>query len=328
MVSSYENLLGRVSNYPVKNLGKVAVLMGGVAAEREISLKSGLAIFEALKSKKVDVTLLDITKVEHLLDLSGKFERVFNAIHGRWGEDGGVSAILGAINLPYTGSDMASSALSMDKLRTKWLWQGIGLSTPGFLAVSVLQPFEPTSYSMGFPVIVKPVREGSSLGMKKANSLNELVEAIAFAQQYDNEILVEKWIVGREFTCSIVDGIALPLIELKTSHDFYDFDAKYKSNDTEYLCPVNLEREQEEEIKKLSLRAFHALGAKDWGRVDLMLDDNNQAWLIELNTIPGMTDHSLVPMAAKSIGLSFADLVVLLISLAKKEQPKEQFVND
>ena len=317
-VTANDSVLKRKSERFLNNkLGKVVVLMGGIAAEREVSLKSGQAIFEGLKNKKIDVVLVDVTSVEQIVALKNNFDCVFNAIHGRWGEDGGVQAVLDAIRLPYVGSGMASSALAMDKLRSKWLWQGVNLSTPEFLMVSEEKPFLSASYKMGFPVIVKPVREGSSIGMKKANSLNELTDAIKFAKQYDSEILVEKWITGREFTCAIIDGIALPLIELKTSHDFYDFDAKYKSNDTQYICPVELNGKIEEEMQNLSLQAFHSLGCKGWGRVDLMLDEKQKPWLIEVNTIPGMTDHSLVPMAAKVAGLSFDDLVVLLVGLAK-----------
>ncbi len=313
--SNYSTLEARVKNYPVKSFGRVAVLMGGVAAEREVSLRSGRQVFAALKSKQVDVTLIDVTSVKQLIDLQGKFERIFNVIHGRWGEDGAVQAVLDAISMPYTGSDMASSALAMDKLRSKWLWQGAGLSTPEFIMVSELNPFSKDSYTMGFPVIVKPVREGSSIGMRKVDTFAELEQAIEFAKQYDFEVLVEKWIEGREFTCSIIDGIALPLIELKTSNIFYDFDAKYKSNATKYIYPVDLDLDLEKKIKDLSLHAFNIIGASDWGRVDLMLDENNQPWLIELNTVPGMTDQSLVPMAAELIGISFASLTLLLVGL-------------
>lgn len=317
-MSSYTQLKQRVEAISVGSLGKVAVIMGGVAAEREVSLESGRAVYTALKNKQVDVDLIDVTSIEQFIRLQGKYDRVFNIIHGRWGEDGGVQSILDSLQIPYTGSDMASSALSMDKLRTKWLWQGVGLDTPPFLLVSKSFPFCRNEYRLGFPVIVKPVREGSSIGMRKANSIEGLISAIEFAQQYDSEILVEKWISGREFTSSIVDDVVLPLIELKTTHDFYDFDAKYKSNDTQYICPVQLDALLEERIKKLSMQAFKVLGAKGWGRVDLMLDEKNQPWLIELNTVPGMTDHSLVPMAAKSIGLSFEELVVLIMDLTKK----------
>lgn len=313
---NYDNLLAIAKDCSSKKIGKVAVLMGGIATEREVSLNSGQAVFNALKNKQVDVTLVDITNIEQLIVLKGQFDRVFNVIHGRWGEDGGVQAILSAINMPYVGSNLAACALSMDKLRTKLLWQGLGLSTPEFIIVSKLQPFIAKDYTMGFPVIVKPVREGSSIGMKKANNMLELTHAIDFAKQYDAEILVEKWITGREFTCSIINNTVLPLIELQTTHDFYDFDAKYKTSDTTYICEVDLNLALQDTIKKLSMLAFNGVGAKDWARVDLMLDENNKPWLIELNSVPGMTKHSLMPMAAKQAGLSFDNLVVLLTSLS------------
>ncbi len=310
---SYSALLSKVNGAAQIDLGRVAVIMGGTAAEREVSLNSGKAVYDALISKQVNATLIDVTRIEQLLDLSGKYDSVFNIIHGRWGEDGGVQAILDSLNLPYTGSGQAASALAMDKLRTKWLWKGVDIATPPFKRVSPLNPFEADTFDMGFPVIVKPVREGSSIGMRKANNLAELTDAVSFAQGYDSEILIEKWITGREFTCAVIDGHALPLIELKTDHDFYDFDAKYKTHDTQYICPVTLASGVEQHMQALSLQGFDVLGAEGWGRVDIMLDEEDQPWLIELNTVPGMTDHSLVPMAAKAIGLSFPDLVVLLL---------------
>lgn len=299
----------------VKALGKVAVLMGGTAAEREVSLKSGKAVLKALLAQGVDAEGVDVVTVEQLLEIAKHYDRVFNVVHGRWGEDGGIQAVLDALDVPYTGSEQAASALTMDKLRTKWLWQGAGLPTPEFVRVSKTQPFDAVGFSLPFPVIVKPCHEGSSIGMRKVDSLEELIEAVGYAQEFDHEVLIERWVTGREFTCSILDGEALPLIELKTSHSFYDYEAKYSSNDTQYLCPTNLPEQQEKEIQTLCLKAFDVAGARDWGRVDLMMDSNNQVWLIELNTVPGMTDHSLVPMAAKVKGISFEELVVRLLAL-------------
>lgn len=318
--ADYANLLQLAKQVDVKLLGRVAVLMGGIAAEREVSLKSGQSVYDALLAKQVNVDLIDVTTIQQLTALAGKYDGVFNAIHGRWGEDGGVQAILDSLNIPYTGSGQAASSLAMDKLRTKWLWKGVGISTPDFRYVSPQNPFSVDSFNMVFPVIVKPVREGSSLGMKKANNLQELSEAVKFAEKYDSEILIEQWITGREFTCAIVDDVALPLIELKTEHDFYDFDAKYKTNDTQYLSPVSLNEAVISQIKSLSLQGFDVLGASGWGRMDIMLDEKNTPWLIELNTVPGMTNHSLVPMAAKQVGLSFSELVVLLLSLVPNKK--------
>jgi D-alanine-D-alanine ligase len=301
----------------VVNLGKVAVLMGGKSAEREVSLKSGQAVTIALQSQGVDATALDVKTLEDIQTVSQNYDRAFIALHGRWGEDGVVQAILEDLGVPYTGSGMAASAVAMDKLRTKWLWLGAGLPTPKFIWVSDSLPLDIDSFSIPFPVIVKPSHEGSSIGMRKVVNKAELVDAVAFAQQYDSEILIEQWITGREYTVGVLNNEPLPLIELKTTHDFYDFEAKYQSNDTQYICPCDLDSETQQKIKSLVLQAFNVIGAKGWGRVDLMLDECNQPWLIELNSIPGMTDHSLVPMAAKAAGLSFEKLVLEILQTAK-----------
>ncbi|HEY9017048.1 D-alanine--D-alanine ligase [Thiomicrospira sp.] len=293
--------------------GRVAVLMGGVAAEREVSLRSGQAITQALQRAGVDAHGLDVTRLEQLVEISQSYDRAFIALHGRWGEDGQVQAILQSLAMPFTGSQMAASALAMDKLRTKWLWRGAGLSTPDFVQVSQFQPLDLENFNLSFPLIVKPSHEGSSIGMRKVYNPEELQQAVEFAQQYDNEVLIEQWITGREFTVGVLNGRVLPTIELKTTHDFYDYSAKYQSNDTQYLCPCELSQSLQEQIDQLVLRGFDVVGAKGWGRMDLLVDDNHQAWLIELNTVPGMTDHSLVPKAAKVMGLSFEELVVEIL---------------
>lgn len=290
--------------------GKVAVLMGGIAAEREVSLRSGQAVTQALIAQGIDAVSEDVTELTDLQRIAQEYDRAFIALHGRWGEDGGVQSILDDLKLPYTGSGMAASAIAMDKLRTKWMWMGAGLPTPGFVWVSELMPLDLDNFDLPFPVIVKPCREGSSIGMRKVYDLESLKQAVEFAQEYDAEVLIEQWITGSEYTGAVLNNKALPLIELKTTHDFYDFDAKYKSNDTQYICPCGLDSEVEDEIQDLVLQAFHVIGSKGWGRVDLMLDEDDQAWLIELNTVPGMTDHSLVPMAANASGLDFQQLVV------------------
>lgn len=294
--------------------GKVAVLMGGQAAEREISLKSGQAVTEALQRQGVDATACDVSSFADLTEVAKQYDRAFIALHGRWGEDGTVQAILDDLGLPYTGSGMAASAIAMDKLRTKWMWQGAGLPTPKFLWVSASQPFDADGFTIPFPVIVKPSHEGSSIGMRKVDSLSELAAAVEFAQQYDSEVLIEQWITGSEYTAAVLNGEALPLIQLKTKNEFYDFEAKYQSNDTEYLCPCGLSAELEHKIQQMILQAFKVVGAKTWGRVDVMLDQHNQPWLIELNSVPGMTDHSLVPMAANATGRSFEQLVAEILA--------------
>ncbi len=299
------------------NWGKVAVLMGGKAAEREVSLRSGQAVTKALQAQGIDASALDVTSLEDIQAIAKHYDRAFIALHGRWGEDGVVQAILEDLGVPYTGSGMAASAVAMDKLRTKWMWLGAGLPTPKFIWVSDSLPLEIDSFSIPFPVIVKPSHEGSSLGMRKVTNKVELVDAVAFAQQYDSEVLIEQWITGREYTVAVLNNEALPLIELKTTHDFYDFDAKYQSNDTQYICPCDLDNNTQQKIQALVLQAFNVIGTKGWGRVDLMLDEQNQPWLIELNTVPGMTGHSLVPMAAKAAGLSFENLVVEILQTTK-----------
>ena len=295
------------------DFGKVAVLMGGKAAEREVSLRSGAAVTEAFLVQGIDAVSEDVTDLKDLQRIAKEYDRAFIALHGRWGEDGVVQAILDDLGLPYTGSGMAASAVAMDKLRTKWMWMGAGLPTPGFVWVSDLMPLDMESFDLPFPVIVKPCHEGSSIGMRKVYDKQGLIEAVSYAQEYDSEVLIEQWITGREFTGAVLNNQALPLIELKTTHDFYDFDAKYKSNDTQYLCPCDLDAETESDLQNLVLQAFHVLGSKGWGRVDLMLDEDGQAWLIELNSVPGMTDHSLVPMAAKVAGINFEHLVVEIL---------------
>ncbi|VAW48199.1 D-alanine--D-alanine ligase [hydrothermal vent metagenome] len=292
------------------DFGKVAVLMGGQAAEREVSLNSGRAVTQALAAQGIDATAVDVTSLHDLVDVAKQYDRAFIALHGRWGEDGVVQAILDDLKLPYTGSGMAASAIAMDKLRTKWMWLGAGLSTPRFIWVSKKTPLNLAEFSIPFPVIVKPSHEGSSIGMRKVNDLSALEEAVAYAQEFDSEVLIEQWITGREYTGAILNGEALPLIELKTANEFYDFEAKYCSNETQYLCPCDLEGALQSSLKTMVLNAFNVIGAQGWGRVDFMLDEQNRPWLIELNTVPGMTDHSLVPMAAKATGRSFEALVV------------------
>ena len=297
-------------------LGKVAVLMGGTAAEREVSLKSGQQVVTALQQAGVEAEAFDVQSLQAVVQAVSGANRVFVALHGRWGEDGQVQAILQSLDIPFTGSKMAASALAMDKLRSKLVWQGAGLPTPRFIWVSERQPFSWKRFhqaGLNFPVMVKPCREGSSIGMQKVTDEAALLTAIAKAQQYDAEVLIEQWITGREFTVAILGDEALPLIELETDRDFYDFEAKYHSDSTQYHCPVHLPAGKEQQMQKLAKQAFEVLGAEGWGRVDLMLDSQLNPYLIELNTVPGMTDHSLVPMAAQHAGLDFSGLVLRVL---------------
>jgi D-alanine-D-alanine ligase len=291
------------------DFGKVAVLMGGNSAEREISLRSGNAVFNALKHQGIDVIAVDIT--ENILKVLSqlKIDRVFNIVHGRGGEDGVLQAVLGLLKLPYTGSGIMASALSMDKLRTKLCWKGMGLPTPKWFVMQNVADVDECINSLGLPVIVKPAMEGSSIGMSKAENRDELVTALQKALQFNCDVYAEQWIYGKEYTVGILANEALPVIRLETPNTFYDFDAKYCANTTQYHCPCGLTAEREQDLKALALKACLGLGVSGWARVDVFIDDNDSAQLIEVNTVPGMTDHSLVPMAAKSAGIEFDELV-------------------
>lgn len=299
--------------------GKVAVLMGGLSAEREISLLSGNAVLSALKNNDVDVHGIDVNEniVNELLD--GDFQRVFIMLHGRGGEDGTMQGLLEVMRIPYTGSGVMASALAMDKLRTKQIWLAAGLPTPDFYILDSLQSCKQALETLNLPLIIKPVLEGSSIGMSKVETEEELVPAWEKAQQCGGTVIAESWIEGNEYTAAILDDQVLPMIMLKTSHKFYDYDAKYEADDTQYICPCGLSAEQETEFAELNKRAFDAVGATSWGRVDFFVDNESRPWLIEINTLPGMTSHSLVPMAAAQAGLSFDDLVLNILSMAKCE---------
>jgi len=309
-----------------KQLGRVGVLFGGVSAEREISLQSGAAVIAALVEAGVEHVAIDVGD-NIIADIkAANIDRAFLILHGPGGEDGRIQALLEFLNIPYTGSDVASSALAMDKLRTKQLWRGVdingqqGLPTPEFAVLTQGSDFAKVLANLGGEVMVKPANEGSSIGMSRVNNAAELEVAFQKAAQYQGSVLVERLIVGAEYTVAILDGEALPPIKLETDHTFYDFNAKYIANDTRYLCPCGLSAEKEQELKTLALNAFTTVGCRGWGRVDVMADAQQNFYLLEVNTAPGMTSHSLVPMAAKAIGLSFAELVltVLRASLAVK----------
>ncbi|MEJ2529145.1 MAG: D-alanine--D-alanine ligase [Gammaproteobacteria bacterium] len=295
-------------NIQAAQFGKVAVLMGGQSAEREVSLRSGQAVLDGLLRRGVDAHGIDAGRdvLQRLAD--GRFDRVFIVLHGRGGEDGVIQGGLETIGLPYTGSGVQGSALGMDKYRCKLLWSALGLPTPGYMLVEAEEQLAAAA-ELGFPLMVKPVHEGSSIGMAKVNDREELHAAWTVARGYDNRVMVERWITGQEFTASILGDQALPLIRLETPHTFYDYEAKYSSDTTVYHCPCGLDRAKEQELQELAVQAFHAVGASGWGRVDIMLDQERQPWLIEVNTVPGMTDHSLVPMAAKQQGMGFDELV-------------------
>lgn len=291
------------------DFGKVAVLMGGTAAEREVSLRSGQAVYAALKNKGIDAVAIDVSANPIDALKQAQFDRVFNIIHGRGGEDGVLQSLLQILGLPYTGSGVLASALSMDKLRTKLCWQGLGLPTPRWFVLREITDVDLCITALGFPVIVKPAQEGSSIGMSKANSREELLQAYALAKQFNCDVYAEQWVTGAEYTVAVLDGEALPAIRLETPHVFYDFEAKYQANTTRYHCPCGLEAEREQQLQALALRACEGIQVKGWARVDVFIDSHDQAQLIEVNTVPGMTDHSLVPMAARAAGIAFDDLV-------------------
>ena len=290
----------------VAALGRVAVLAGGRSAEREISLKSGTAVHAALCDAGVDATLVDPSLVS--IDQLCHFDRAFIALHGRGGEDGVIQGVLEHLGIPYTGSGVMASAIGMDKIRTKLLWRGAGLPTPDFYSAGDAVP------EQAFPLMVKPAREGSSIGIYRVETPSELAAAVQAAAQYDAEVLIERWVSGAEFTVAIVDEQALPAIRLETPNMFYDFEAKYQSNSTRYLCPCGLDEKQESALRSLALRAFQAVGCRGWGRVDVMQESNGDFQLLEVNTVPGMTDHSLVPMAAKAAGMDFTGLVMRIVA--------------
>ena len=301
----------------LQSLGKIGVLLGGESAEREISLRSGNAVLAALQTLGANAVAIDVRFNDELFRQLREIDVAFIALHGRGGEDGVIQGLLEIMGIPYTGSGVAASALGMDKLRTKWLWQGAGLPTPEFFAVGGAEQLPGMLQKLGGSVMVKPCHEGSSIGMARASSDEELQQAFNLAQGHDSEILVERWITGQEFTCAILDGRALPVIRLRTPNKFYDYEAKYQAKTTQYLIPCGLTQEQESQLQNLCLRAFDTVGCSGWGRVDAMMDEQGRFWLLEVNTIPGMTDHSLVPMAAKAVGMSFEELVAGIL-LAKK----------
>ncbi len=288
------------------DFGKVAVLMGGQSAEREISLRSGQAVLAALLRQGVDAHAVDVMP-DLMAQLMG-FDRAFIALHGRGGEDGVIQGALETLGLPYTGSGVAGSALGMDKYRCKLLWRGLGLPTADFVMLQS-EPDLDAAAALGFPLIIKPSHEGSSIGMARVESWAELQQAWRDAARYDAEVMAEKWISGAEFTAAILGDEVLPLIRLETPRTFYDYAAKYEADDTRYLCPCGLDEAQQQQLQQLALKAFRSVDAGGWGRVDLMQDADGRFLLLEVNTSPGMTDHSLVPMAARARGIGF-DLLV------------------
>lgn len=297
--------------------GKVAVLFGGRSAEREVSLKSGSAVLAALRARGVDAHAFD--PAERRLDELAGFDRAFIALHGRYGEDGTIQGVLELMGIPYTGSGVLASALAMDKWRTKLVWQAAGIPTPRYALLEAHTDFDAVVRELGLPLMVKPASEGSSIGMSKVTRAEELRPAWELAARHDRLVIAEAFVSGAEYTAGILGERALPLIRLETPHTFYDYEAKYLANDTRYILPCGLPPEREQALQALALQAFRILGCRGWGRADFIVDQTGTPYFLEMNTAPGMTDHSLVPMAARQAGLSFGDLVLRILELARLE---------
>lgn len=304
------------------DFGRVALLMGGDSAEREISLITGEAVLAALRRRGVDAHPIDpreglVGPLEH-----GRFDRVWNALHGRGGEDGPVQGLLDCMGLPYTGSGVLGSALSMDKLRSKRLFEAWGLATPRFEVLGDPGDGPAVVERLGLPLVVKPAGEGSSVGITKVERAGDLETAWREAARYDACVLVEEWIAGGEYSMGVLQGEALPIVRIETPRTFYDYEAKYFSDDTRYFCPSGLDEVAERRCRELSLGAFEAVAAEGWGRVDFLLPEDGRPRFLEVNTVPGMTSHSLVPMGAKQAGIDFDELVwrILETSLAPRRE--------
>lgn len=294
--------------------GKIAVLMGGNSAEREISLQSGNAVLAALKRKGIEAVAVDPQNGDYIEQLqNGNFARAFIALHGRGGEDGTIQGLLECLNIPYTGSGVLGSALGMDKLRSKRIWQNLGLATPPSAIWEPNRDIEEYIRNFGLPLAVKPVYEGSSIGVFRVGHASEFEKACKEASRF-GMVMIEPWLIGDEYTVGILGGKALPSILITAAGGFYDYDSKYVAEDTQYICPSPLSARDETNLKSLALHAFKAIDARGWGRVDLIRDLNGDFWILEVNTIPGLTSHSLVPKAAQSVGISFDDLVIEILS--------------
>jgi len=298
----------------MRNFGKVAVLFGGKSGEREVSLKSGSAVLAALQRQGVDAHAFD-PATRPLHDLEG-FDRAMISLHGRFGEDGAMQGALELLGIPYTGSGVMASAIGMDKWRTKMIWSAAGISTPAFELVKADSDFAAIEKRLGLPLFVKPANEGSSIGISKVKQAGGLQAAYELAAKSDPLVIAEQFVGGGEYTVGILGDKALPIVRIVPKNEFYDFEAKYLRDDTEYLCPCGLSAEKEAQIQQEALQAFNAIGCRGWGRVDFLMDEAGRHYFLEVNTSPGMTDHSLVPMAAQASGIGFDELVIRILELA------------
>ena len=302
-----------------QNFGKVAVLFGGRSAEREVSLSSGSRVLEALHRRGVDAHAFD--PAERKLDELAAFDRAFIALHGRYGEDGTIQGVLELMGIPYTGSGVMASAIGMDKWRSKMLWHAAGVPVPDYVLLDADSDFASVEARLGLPLFVKPACEGSSIGISKVKRAGELAAAHAEAARHDSLVIAERAILGGEYTIAILGDRALPIVKIEPTTEFYDYDAKYLRDDTAYRCPCGLPASRERELGEQALHAFRVLGGRGWGRVDLLMDhvlrgETRQSYVLEVNTSPGMTDHSLVPMAARAAGIPYDELVVRVLALA------------
>jgi len=299
--------------------GKVAVLMGGPSAEREISLISGKAVLAALRSKGVDAHAFDPAEREIFELKRDGFARAFIALHGRFGEDGTVQGALEVMRLPYTGSGVMASALAMDKWRTKLVWSAAGIPTPRYVMARRETDWDKVVSKLGLPLIIKPAREGSTIGLTKVASKADMVPAYEMAAKFDELVLAEEFVAGQELTASVLGDTALPLVRIEAPQGNYDYQNKYFTDDTKYYCPAGVRPEIEDEIRAVTLKSFRVLGCRGWGRADVMLRPDGTYSFLEMNTSPGMTGHSLVPMAARAAGLEYPDLCVRILESAALE---------
>ncbi len=302
----------------MKKFGKVAVLFGGKSAEREVSLKSGSAVLAALLRQGVNAHAFDPATQD--LNVLKSFDRAFNSLHGRYGEDGTIQGLLTLMNIPFTGSGVMASSVGMDKWRTKLLWRALNVKTPDFEIVNAQSDFAAIEKKLGLPLFVKPANEGSSIGITKVKEMGGLEPAYLLACKADPLVIAEKYIGGGEYTVGILGDTALPIVRIVPKNEFYDYEAKYLRDDTQYLCPCGLSAEAEAKIQQEALQAFRAIGCTGWGRVDFLMDEAGNHYFLEVNTSPGMTDHSLVPMAAKAAGMSFDDLVIHILSMTLNQE--------
>ncbi|MDD2663427.1 MAG: D-alanine--D-alanine ligase [Dechloromonas sp.] len=301
----------------MNDFGKVAVLFGGTSAERAVSLNSGSRVLAALQGQGVDAHPFD--PADQPLDALKGYDRAFIALHGRHGEDGTIQGALEVMHIPYTGSGVLASALAMDKFRTKLMWQAAGLAVPEYALLTADSDFADVEEALGLPLFVKPAREGSSIGVTKVKTPGGLLAAYEEAARHDPLVIAEKGVMGGEYTVGIIGDQVLPIVKIEPATEFYDYEAKYNRDDTRYLCPCGLPEKKEMQIRKEALDAFRVLGGRGWGRVDFLMDEEGNHYFLEVNTAPGMTDHSLVPMAARVAGLDYPALVRRVLELAAND---------